>query len=325
MPEQKDPSQANNVPPKLQALGFSELLDTTFSFYRTHFWSFLRIAAGYFIAMLIGVSILFFDDSLGRGAKIIVWVPTIITIFGVSVLVVSAFIFAVGETYLGKPIRMRTVLGQAVRQFRRCFVGSLILGLVGGLLLVCLLIIFALFSYLLGRVFPGTFVQDSLSVTVISLSYVLTAACITVSFVGYWCFYILATYMEALPVWNGLKRSGELGKGRRWRIIGIVLAISLLSFAIGFILRILFAFLLVLIGLEGVGNFRETVQWMALWELPTKLSELRLSYALMYLINLGIDTFTMPIWVIGFTRLYFDQRIRKEGFDIEVMATHRGG
>ena len=78
-----------------------------------------------------------------------------------------------------------------------------------------------------------------------------------------------------------------------------------------------------LTGLEGVGNFRETVQWMALWGLPTKLSELRLSYTLMYLINLGIDTFVTPIWVIGCTLLYFDQRIRKEGFDIEMMATRQ--
>ena len=63
---------------------------------------------------------------------------------------------------------------------------------------------------------------------------------------------------------------------------------------------------------------------MSLWELPTNLEELRLSYALMYLINLGVDTFTIPIWVIGCTLLYFDQRIRKEGFDIETMATHQG-
>ena len=63
---------------------------------------------------------------------------------------------------------------------------------------------------------------------------------------------------------------------------------------------------------------------MVLWELPTKQAELLVSYAIMYLINLGIDTFVMPIWVIGCTLLYFDQRIRKEGFDIEVMATRQG-
>ena len=121
----------------------------------------------------------------------------------------------------------------------------------------------------------------------------------------------------------GFRRSRELVSGRRWRVIGTVIAIFLLAFAIGFILRTVFASLLVFSGLEGVENFRETVEQMALWKLPTQLARLRVSYALMYLINLGIDTFTMPIWVIGFTRLYFDQRIRKEGFDIEVMATRQ--
>ena len=320
MPEQKGPSQANNVLPKLQAMGFSELLDTMFSLYRTHFWSFLRIASGYFIVMFIGVSIFFFDDSLGRGAKIIIWVPAIITIFGFSVFVVSAFIFTVAEAYLGKPVRTGTVLGQAVRHFWRCFVGSLILGLVGGLLLVCLLAILPL----LIRVFLAPLAEDSLWITAIGLSYLLTAACITVLFIGYWCFYILATYMEAVSVWNGLKRSRGLVKGRRWRVIGIVLAIFLLSFAIGVILRATFAFPLTFTGLKGIGNFSENVRWMVLWWLPTTRTGLRLSYVLMYLINLGIDTFTMPIWAIGCTLLYFDQRIRKEGFDIEVMATRQG-
>ena len=323
MPEQTDPLQANNGPRKLQAIGFGELLDTIFSLYRTHFRSFLGIASGYFMVMLIGVSIFFFDDSLGRGAKIIIWVPAIITIFGISVIVISTFIFAVAEAYLGKPIRIGTVLGQAVRQFRRCFFGSLILGLVGGLLLVCLLIIFVL----LVRVFLGGAVENNLWFTAIVLSYLLTAVCITILFVGYWCFYILTTYMETASVWNGLKRCGALVKGTGWRIIGIVLAIFLLSFVIGVILRATFAFPLTFTGLTDIGNFSENVQWMVLggpWGLPTTRTGLRLSHVLMFLINLGIDTFTMPIWVIGGTLLYFDQRIRKEGFDIEVMATHQG-
>ena len=332
MPEQFDGSQASGIveqdlqpnlkndSPKLRAMGFGELLDAIFSLYRVHFRSFLGIASGYFIVMLIGVSIFFLDDSLGRGAKIIIWVPVTLTIFGVSVFVVSALIFAVAEAYLGKPIKTGIVLGQAVRQFWQCFFGSLILGLVGGLLLICLLTIFVL----LIRVFLAPLAEDSLWITAIGLSYLLTAACITILFVGYWCFYILTTYMEVVSVWSGLKRCGGLVKGTRWRIIGTVLAIFLLSFAIGFILRSVFAFLFILIGLEDIGNFRETVQWMALWELPTTLSGLRLSYALMHLINLGIDTFTMPIWVIGGTLLYFDQHIRKEGFDIEMMVMRRG-
>ena len=331
MPEQFDGSQASGIveqdlqpnlkndSPKLRAMRFGELLDAVFSLYRAHFWSFLGIAAGYFIVMLIGVSIFFLDDGLGRGAKIIIWVPVIIIIFGVSVFVVSALIFAVAEVYLGKPIKTGAVLGQAVRLFWRSFIGSLVLGLVGGLLLVCLLIITAF----LVRVFLAPLTEGDLLRTAIVLSYLLTAACIMVLFVGYWCFYILTIYMEAVSVWNGLKRCGGLIKGRRWRIIGIVIAIFLIAFVIGVILRATFAFPLIFTGFKGIGNFLENIQWMVLWMLPTTRTGLRISYALMYLINLGVDTFVMPIWVIGFTLLYFDQLIRKEGFDIEVMAARQ--
>ena len=69
MPEPTDPSQANNGPRKLRAMGFGELLDTAFSLYRAHFWSFLGIASGYFIVMVIGVSISFFDDWIEKTRK----------------------------------------------------------------------------------------------------------------------------------------------------------------------------------------------------------------------------------------------------------------
>ena len=42
---------------------------------------------------------------------------------------------------------------------------------------------------------------------------------------------------------------------------------------------------------------------------------------LLFVITAVIDTFTTPILPIGITLLYFDQRIRKEGFDIEMMVT----
>ena len=39
---------------------------------------------------------------------------------------------------------------------------------------------------------------------------------------------------------------------------------------------------------------------------------------IMYLVHLGVETFTFPIYAIGVTLLYFDLRIRKEAFDIEM-------
>ncbi|MCG9133330.1 hypothetical protein J5I95_16775 [Candidatus Poribacteria bacterium] len=325
MSEKNDPSQANNGPPTLRALGLGELLDTTFSLYRTHFWSFFGIASGYFMAMTIAISIAFLDDAAGRGAMVAIWVPTVIAVFGIFLFLVSRLVLAGAQVCLGNTISVRDVLNQGKQRFLSYFVGSFLFGVITFFCLVLLLFIIGFLALLYVQSAIGT---DGVAVAlnlILRVFTTLPTVGIVGFFITYWSFFACAMWLERTSMGVGFKRGRELirGKGRWWRVIGTVIAIFLLSVAIGFILRTVFAFLLVLIGLEGVGNFRETVQWMVLWELPTKLSELRLSYALMYLINLGIDTFTMPIWVIGFTRLYFDQRIRKEGFDIEVMATRQ--
>lgn len=73
-PASNNSLQTGNRVPRLRAMGFGELLDTIFSVYRTHFRTFLGIAIGYFIAMLIGVSISFFDNAMGRDTKVVLWI-----------------------------------------------------------------------------------------------------------------------------------------------------------------------------------------------------------------------------------------------------------
>ncbi|MDE0467926.1 MAG: hypothetical protein OYL97_12805 [Candidatus Poribacteria bacterium] len=325
MSEQTDPSQLNNEPQKLRPMGFGDLLDAIFSLYRAHFLPFLAIASGYFIAILVVISIVFLDDSVGRGAKIAIWISTVSVIFGVLIFVVSGLIFAGTEAYLSRNIRVRTVLRQTMPRFLPCFVGSLLFGLLAWLcgILANILFVLLIDSYI-STIGVGS-VNIFLVNFTIGLVFVSITVCIAGFFLPYWSFFVSTVSLEGRSMRAGLRRSRELIRGRRWRVVGTVLAIFLLPLAIGFVLRAVFAFLLVLTGLEGVDSFLETVRWMSLWELPTNLEELRLSYVLMYLINLGVDTFTIPIWVIGCTLLYFDQRIRKEGFDIEMIATHQGG
>ena len=325
MLEQADPSQMNNGPPTLRAMGFGEFLDTTFSLYRTHFWSFFGIASGYFVAMAIAISITFLDDSIEQRVRVLViWPPIFIAIFGISTFVVSRLFFAGAQVCLGNTISVGDVLRQG-RQFLPYFVGSFLFGIItifcvflSGFVLAVLIV-----SYMRSTTGTGG-VEIGILNFILRVFTPLLMVGIVGFFITYWSFFVSATLLEGTSMRVGFRRSRELISGRRLRVVGTVIAIFLLAFAIGFILRTVFASLLVFSGLEGVGNFRETVEQMALWKLPTQLSELRLSYALMSLINLGIDTFTMPIWVIGFTRLYFDQRIRKEGFDIEVMTTRQG-
>lgn len=319
MSEKIDPSQTNNASAKLRAMGFGELLDTTFSLYRTHFWSFLGIAAGYFIAMGIGVSICFFDDSAGRAEMITIWVPTIVAIFGVSLFVVSGLVFATAQAYLGKSIRIGVVLGRAGRQFFRCFVGSLLYA-------VLAVLFTALLILPLGGMLAAIRNNESLTL-IFGLVALLLIGGIVICFVTYWCFFVAAILIEERSMWIGLRRRRELIGRTWWQVIGTMCAIFLLSSAIDFVFRFAFGSLLTLVGLVEIEDImNETIRWIAVWgHFPIARTEFSLSYMLIYVINLGVGTFTLPIWVIGCTLLYFDQRIRKEGFDIEMMATYQEG
>ena len=310
------PEQTNDEPRKLHAMGFTDLLDTIFSLYRTYFWSFLRIATLYFITMLIGGSISFFDDWIGMGVKTTIWVFTIIAISCVSVFVVSALVFASVQAYLEEKIVTATVLKQAKQQFFRCVVSSLIFGLITFLATILILVLFV--------VIYSPIESGGISSGIGGLGVFLILFFAAASFLTYWCFYISAIFVEGISARAELRRSGELIRDRWWRINGTMLAMLLLYFGISLIFRTAFGILLTLTGLADIQEFFGTVQWMAFFQLPGNLTEFHLLNVLMHLINLGIDTFTMPIWVIGVTLLYFNQRILREGFDIEMMAARLG-
>ena len=229
MPEPTGPSQANDMPSKLQAMGFGELLDTTFSLYRAHFGSFLGIATLYFVAMLIGVSISFFDDWIGKNTRTTIWVFTIGAILCVSVFVVSALIFASAQAYLDGKISTWTVLKQGGRQFFRCCVGLLIYGL----LTVILTFIIAL---PLGGIL-SVFRQNEFLTTVSALVILSVMVCAAVCFVTCWCFLAATVLVENKSIRDGFDRRPELLSRTWYRVIGTMLAIFLLHFSISFIFR----------------------------------------------------------------------------------------
>ena len=308
-PASNNSSQTENEVPRLRAMRFGELLDTTFSLYRAHFRAFFGIATLYFVAMLMGVSISFFRNAVERDTNVVIWILTIGVIFCVSIFVVSAIIFASVQAYLDGKIKTGTVLKQAKRQFFRCLISAIIFGLIISVLTFIILLCVILLS--------RSFVPRS----IVALGVFLLIFSAASSFIIYWCFYISAISAEQATVLPALGRSDELIRGGWWRINGVMLAILLLHFSVGLIFRIAFGILLTLTELAEIGEFVDAVQWLMFFQLPINVAEFHLVTALMYLINLGIDAFTLPIWVIGCTLLYFDQRIRREGFDIEVMVT----
>ncbi len=192
----------------------------------------------------------------------------------------AALTFASAQAYLGKHITARVAFNQVKYRFWR-FIGSS--------LLYWIVVVF-------------------LSVSIIGIPF-------AIYFLTRWSFYIQAAMVEKPSATNTLKRSSELVKGAWWRVFGIILAIWLIYFMIDVILITSATLIFASSGIASEVDLWEIIRQM-LWEPHVQLEGI---LHLLHAIQTAISALTMPITAIGFTLLYFDLRIRKEGFDIEIM------
>ena len=275
----------------LQPMGFTDILDTIFSLYRNHFRLIVSICSIYVVCrlvanLLIGISAVSAASSNSLNILMLMTVALSLISYVVMLFVIGGLIFGSAQTFLGKRITASAAFKQAKRRFWSYLGSNLLYVLVVGLLMItCLGIPFALF------------------------------------FGVRWIFCSLAAVFEEKSAVNALRRSSELVKGGWWRVFGITLAILLLAFMIQLIL--VFS-LLIVFGLTqpmgGDGDLVEMFRRMFLPQLTT-LGGL-VAFMVRNFISDGITSLTLPIGVIGFTLLYFDLRIRKEGFDIEMRVTN---
>ena len=284
---QTDSNEIDTI--RLQPMGFTDILDGMFSLYRDHFQLFLAIAAVYF-ALGVGVDLIFVSLMGTSGvSSLSIMMAGFTAIFNtvVSILVTAGLAYASALIYLGREIAPGPALQQAWRRFWQYFGSGLLMGFA----------VLGLFVSIVGIPFG-------------------------IYFLVRWGLYTLPVLFEETTVRNALRRSTELVKGTWWRVCGIMLAIFLISFMITFILGVSFEFLLSWIGVaEPVepSNLLERVQRLFM---PTLEGIGWFSYTIRRLIDMGLVALTMPIGVIGSTLLYFDLRIRKEAYDIEVQVTN---
>lgn len=279
-------SETGNI--HLQPMGFTDILDGMFSFYRSHFRLFVTIGVVYLVLSfgvdLVSVSLLETDATMGTGLVILVF--TILISVAVSTFVVAGLVYASANVYLGREITPGIAWQRAGQRFWT-YLGSLIL---------------------------WSLVVGGLTVTIIGIPF-------AIYFSVRWGLYPLPVLFEGTAVRNALRRSTELVKGTWWRVFGIMVSISLISFMIYFILEASASFLLSWMGLseaEAPTGLLDTLRQLFI---PTPSEIGWFSYTIRRLVSLIIATFTMPISTIGSTLLYFDLRIRKEAYDIEMQLT----
>jgi hypothetical protein len=106
---------------------------------------------------------------------------------------------------------------------------------------------------------------------------------------------VQACVVEDLGVTDSLRRSAVLSKGSRSRILTIYFVFGVLSY-------------IVALGLGGLA-----VAAASLMHNPI------LSLILVYISTFIAGSLTGPLATIGISLLYYDERVRKEAFDLQLM------
>lgn len=319
MRQLKGSSQTNNgeetTTASLQPMGFADILDSMFSLYRGHFRLFAIICGVYFVWELSTYLLVGIFGMLAPGSDrfsvpmLIVFVLSLISRV-VMIVVKGGLFFGSARAFLGMPITPKAAFEQVQQRFWPFLGSHLLYGTIIWILVIALIgIPFAVF-------------------------------------LGFrWIFYSLAAIFEEKPAVRALKRSGELVKGGWWRVFGIMLGIFLLVSVVESIPGISLGFVE---GLRYGGEVDKDLLEEAtqvdedpleilkrssvdiLWNMLGFMSAPQLttwtglfSYVIRQCFSLAITCLMLPVSIIGATLVYFDSRIRKEGFDIEVMATRR--
>ena len=275
---QSDSSEMTSAP--LQPMSFIDILDGTFSLYRSHWTLFFGITGVYFI-LVYGMDLItvFALINAAPSTTPVIGFLAIIGSYAVIFWVVAGLVHASAQAYLNRDITSQAALQQAWRRFGS-YLGSVILWL----LVVC-----------------------GLFITIIGIPF-------SIYFSARWGLCGLLVMFEETTARNSLRRSTELVKGTWWRVFGIMLAVYLIYFVIQFIFQASFLVLTQVGGTEDT-TLLETIR-RQLFPTPHEIEWQ--TYIIQRFVTIGIAALTMPIVVIGFALLYFDLRIRKEGLDIEM-------
>jgi hypothetical protein len=269
------------TPPRLQPQSMGDLFDAAVRLYRAHFATFFGIVA----VLLVPATILklLALNSPGATSALELLQSTLLNNFGTGVLAIT-----IGRLYLGQPVTIGAAYRQGARAIWRLLVASFALGLLAvGAMLPMLACIFALAFNTRNT---GVLTVVAVALMIVPVAFLLTR----------YVFVTQAVVLEESGPVDALKRSWQLTRGSFWRIAAVVVAVSLLSALLTRIPVMLLSWTVVFFG----------------------LSDLLVAAQLggMVISQVGL-MLAMPIQLAIYTLLYYDMRVRHEGYDLELLGS----
>jgi hypothetical protein len=308
----------------LRPMTLGEILDRTAQLYRSNFLLFAGIFTFY-----AGVSLVFSLAQLGLGHLIqtghlvhFKWLTyatggvefiLLLLLVGASIAAISR---AVAAVHLGEPITIRGAYASTLPRLGRYLWLSAITSFLAWwpifVLYVGMIAVFFHYRGILATAGNHTAAaasaaqaQSTMMMGIFFLVFGLLG--IPAVVYGFWMAFryslaVPASVVENLKARPAIRRAIELSKGARWRIFVLLLLVGIIKL--------------------GIGGITQSFMFVALFkhqgQIPIGMS------VLSQFISFCTTTFLGPIGAAGLTLFYFDQRVRKEGFDIEWMMQAAG-
>ncbi|HUR97029.1 MAG TPA: hypothetical protein VMZ26_03060 [Pyrinomonadaceae bacterium] len=315
----------------LVPLGPGDLIDRAVRFYRQNFWTFVFIAAPPVITgTLISVGWTFVARSLFSVSSannafdltlyyLFVWLGSAVIWFTETVATLSVMGGAsrnfVRHLLFNEPLTFRETYANTWKRLAGLLAASsiiaVLLGTVGFVVLYLGLIIGALLVVL---------VVGILSVVppLAALVGILVGGAATFGTV--WLFFLVASRFAYVPqvmlvegqgVFSSISRSASLASGNVKRLAALFIFSIVATYSA---LALFYIPLLWYAWAQGVEVFTFEPDIVPAWY---EISSQLLSQASLILLT--------PVWMVGLCLLYVDERVRHEGYDIELMAARRLG
>jgi hypothetical protein len=285
---------------QLRPLTTGEVFDRTFAVYRRHFWLFTAIALGPALVSLLSsicrLTLLHFlhlsaqtNDFFNPKLAIFAIISGILTlaIYGTSQ---AASTIAVSSVYLGRPATAKSSYQKSLEHWLRYPLLIIVQFLSAGWVTVVGYAV--MMVVLVGGTKLG--MTSGLMIALVSVFLVLSFPYTVYRYIKV-SLAIPASVVEDLPIRASLKRSKALLVDRKGRIFLVFLLLGVLYMILGAVLAIVMA-------AAVSGQIRMIV-----------------GQTIAILTTFVISALLQPIGAISFGLLYFDERVRREGFDIEFM------
>lgn len=305
----------------LRPLTLGEILDRTAQLYRTNFLLFAGISSVYAgVLLILGLGQIGVEEFLRMEhmTRQVIWVsmvgalamtPIVIIVGG---LAVAANNRAVAWVHLGQPATIRGAYASIVPRLGRYLWLMTITTFILWVPFVVVYAGFIIFTFVYlkptGIMTQPTIQKDPQTLLVFVavagiFGVLVLAAFVYAIIMGLrYSLAVPSCVIEDLPARESIRRSIDLSKGARGRIFLLGLLVLAVQMGLGLITQMFFV----------IAAFKHHGQ------LPGAIR------ALQQVIAFFTNSFVGPIYATGFTLFYYDQRVRKEGFDIEWMM-HAAG